>query len=336
MAIPKSRILRLIVIFIIITLVGTLGYMLIERWAWSDSLYMTAITLSTVGFGEVQPLTAAGRNFTIILIFAGVGLIVYFFSSMAEYLVSLNMEDEWRKRRAKSMIKKMEDHVVVCGYGQVGSSAAKTLMDSGREVVVIDSNPERVRSAHDAEMVSLEGDATRDEVLLVAGIERAESIIVSTGDDSLNLFIVLSSRSINRDLYIIARANRSANSEKLQRAGANRIVSPYEIGGRHMANIAIRPHVTDFLDVVTLSGGEEIWVEEQTLSPTCPLVGQGLVQSDIRRKTGVTLIAIYRPAIGMNIIPDYDTILDAGDKLIVMGTREQLAALEELTLPTEV
>jgi voltage-gated potassium channel len=234
------------------------------------------------------------------------------------------------------MIEKMRDHVIVCGYGQVGSSAAEALKSSGKEVVVIDSNADRVTLAQDADLLALEGDATRDEFLQAAGIERAESIIVSTGDDSLNLFIVLSARSINPDLYIISRANHSENSEKLQRAGANRIVSPYEIGGRHMANIVIRPHVTDFLDVVTLSSGVEIWVEEQTLSPTCPLVGQGLVQSDIRRKTGVTLIAIYRPASAANIVPDYDTILDAGDKLIVMGTREQLSALEELTMPSEV
>ena len=332
MPVPKNRILRLVVIFIVVIFIGTVGYVLLEDSSWSDALYMTAITLSTVGFGEVWPLSPIGRKFTIVLIFAGVGLIVYFFSSMAEYLVSLNMEVEWRRRRAKSMIQKMHDHVIICGYGQVGSSAAKTLKSSEHEVVVIDNDPERVMKAHDADLVSLEGDATRDEVLLMAGIERAESIIVCTGDDSLNLFIVLSARSLNADFYIIARANRTVNAEKLQRAGANRIVSPYEIGGRHMANIVIRPHVTDFLDVVTLSGGVEIWVEEQTLSPTCPLVGQDLVESDLRRRTGVTLIAIYRPSEGVNIVPDYETTLAGGDKLIVMGTREQLTALEELTL----
>lgn len=332
---PRSRILRLILISIIVVFTGSFGYVLIEKWSWADSLYMTAITLSTVGFGEVQSLSPTGRVFTVFLIFVGVGLIVYSLSTMAEYLVSLNMEHEWDKRRSRNMVKKMEDHVIVCGIGQVGGSAASTLLESGQQVVLLDINPDRVNAAHEADMVAIEGDATQDEVLQMAGIGRAKSIIVSTGDDSLNLFIVLSARSLNPDLYIIARANLSANSEKLQRAGANRIVSPHEIGGQHMANIVIRPHVTDFFDVVTLSGGEEIWVEEQELGPDCPLIGQSAVQSDIRRRTGVTLVAIYRPESRTNIVPDAATRFLPGDKLIVLGTRDQLASLEELTQPPD-
>ena len=327
----RSRILRLVILFLSMIAVGTIGYVLIERWSVSDSLYMTAITLSTVGFGEVRSLTPAGRIFTILLIFAGVGMIIYFLSSMAEYLVSFNMEHEWRKRRSSNMVNKMKDHVIICGYGQVGSSAAAALQESGRQIAVIDSNPDRVSAAHESEMIAIEGDATQDETLRIAGVERAGSIIVTTGDDSLNLFIVLSAHTLNPDLYIIARANQAVNGEKLRRAGANRIVSPYEIGGRHMANIVIRPHVTDFFDVVTLSGGEEIWVEEQLLGPSCPLVGRSVVESDIRRQTGVTLIAIYRPQSGTNIVPDSSTRLAEGDKLIVLGTRDQLASLEKLT-----
>ena len=330
MLIPRSRILRLILISIVVVLIGTSGYFLIERWSWADSLYMTAITLSTVGFGEIRPLSPAGRIFTILLIFAGVGLIIYFLSSMAEYLVTFNMEYEWRKRRSSNMVKKMKDHVIICGYGQVGSSAALTLKESGRQVVVIDHKSDGVSAAQDEDLLAIEGDATQDDVLKEAGIERAGSIIVSTGDDSLNLFIVLSARSLNPDLYIIARANQAANSEKLRRAGANRIVSPYHIGGQHMANIVIRPHVTDFFDVVTLSGGEEIWVEEQTLAPGCSLIGQSVVESDLRRRTGVTLVAIYRPESGNNIVPDSNTRYMEGDKLIVLGTRDQLASLEKL------
>jgi voltage-gated potassium channel len=330
MLIPRSRILRLIFISIVVVLIGTAGYFLIEKWSWADSLYMTAITLSTVGFGEIRPLSPAGRLFTILLIFAGVGLIVYFLSTMAEYLVTLNMEYEWHKRRSINMVKKMRDHVIICGYGQVGGSAASTLQESGRQVVVIDQNQERVKAAQENDLAAIEGDAAQDDVLRAAGIEQAGSIIVSTGDDSLNLFIVLSSRSLNPNLYIIARANQVVNSDKLRRAGANRIVSPYQIGGQHMANIVIRPHVTDFFDVVTLSGGEEIWVEEQTLAPNCSLIGQSVVESDLRRRTGVTLVAIYRPESGSNIVPDANTRFVAGDKMIVLGTREQLASLEKL------
>ncbi len=330
---PRNRLLRLVFLFIITIAVGTVGYMVIERWTWSDSFYMTAITLSTVGFGEVRALSPAGRIFTVLLIFAGVGLIIYFLSSMAEYLVSLNMEHEWHKRRSSSMIKKMSNHTIVCGYGQVGSSAVATLQESGRQIVVIDNDPQCLAAAYEADLAVVEGDATQDATLMQAGIDRAGTTIVSTGDDSLNLFIVLSARSLNPELHIIARATVSANAEKLRRAGANRVVSPYEIGGQHMANIVIRPHVTDFFDVVTLPGGEEIWVEEQTLAPNCSLVGRSVVDSDIRRQTGVTLVAIYRPDAGINIVPDSNTTLDAGDKMIVLGTREQLASLEKLTIP---
>lgn len=328
---PRNRLLRLILLFIIIIAVGTVGYMMIERWSWGDALYMTTITLSTVGFGEVYSLSPAGRTFTILLIFAGVGMIIYFLSSMAEYLVSFNMEHEWRKRRSSNMVKKMSNHTIVCGYGQVGSSAAETLQQGDRQIVIIDNDPRRVTAAYEAELMVVEGDATQDATLNMAGIDRAGTIIVTTGDDSLNLFIVLSARSLNPELHIIARANMSANGEKLRRAGADRVVSPYQIGGQHMANIVIRPHVTDFFDVVTLAGGEEIWVEEQTLGASCALVGRGVVDSDIRRQTGVTLVAIYRPDPGINIVPDSKTMLAAGDKLIVLGTRSQLASLEKLT-----
>ncbi len=328
---PRNRLLRLLLLFIITIALGTAGYALIERWPLGDALYMTAITLSTVGFGEVRSLSPAGRAFTILIIFAGVGLIIYFFSSMAEYLVSFNMENEWHKRRSRNRVKKMKDHVIICGYGQVGSSAAATLQENGREIVVIDADAKRVTAAHDLELVAIHGDATQDETLLLAGVDRARSIIVSIGDDSLNLFVVLSARAINPDLYIISRANDSVNNEKLRRAGANRVVSPYEIGGQHMANIVIRPHVTDFFDVVTLPGGEEIWVEEQTIESTSSLVGKSVVESDVRRQTGVTLVAIYRPESAMNIIPDSNTKLAVGDKLIVLGTRDQLSKLELLT-----
>jgi voltage-gated potassium channel len=332
---PRRKVIRLVLLFVAVVVIGTGGYVLIEGWSWNDAIYMAAITLSTVGFGEVRPLSSGGRIFTTLLIFAGVGLIIYFFSNMAEYLVSLNMEHEWHKRRSRNMARKMNNHVIICGFGQVGSSAAKALVESGHQIVVVDSNPESIAAAHQLDLAAIEGDATEDKILLLAGVERAESIIVSTGDDSLNLFVVLSARSINPSLSIIARANLSANAEKLRRAGANRVVSPYEIGGQHMANIVIRPHVTDFFDFVTLPGGEEIWLEEQTLGENCPLVGHSVIESDIRRKTGVTLIAIYRPENQTNFLPDPGFKLASRDKLIVLGTREQLAMLEEYTQPPD-
>ncbi|NCF68866.1 MAG: potassium channel protein, partial [Chloroflexi bacterium] len=204
--------------------------MLIEGWNISDALYMTAITLSTVGFGEVEELSSTGRIFTVLLIFLGVGVIVYSFSFMAEYVVSINMVDEIRKRRVKNMPKKFKDHVIICGYGRVGRSTARALQDSQRQIVIIDSDPARIVQALEAGFVALEGDASQDELLHESGLAQAWGIIVTTGQDSLNLFIVLSARTINPELFIIARANQANNEVKLQRAGANRVVSPYQIG----------------------------------------------------------------------------------------------------------
>ena len=329
----RTRYLTLILLVAAIMALGTIGYMLIEGWGFNDAAYMTAITLSTVGFGEVRELTPAGRWFTIVLILLGVGLIVYIFSSLAESLFAISMEQELRKRRSRNMVKKVKDHVIICGFGQVGRSAASALLGSGQRVLAIDTDPVQVAAALDQGLLALQGDATLDDTLLEAGLERASGLVVCSGDDATNLFIVLSARALNPEVSIISRANQVINQDKLRRAGANRVVSPYEIGGRHMANIVIRPHVTDFFDVVTLRGGEEIWVEEQVIEPGSPLAGKTAVEADIRRRTGVTLIALYRHDTGLNVVPDADTFLQGGDQLIVLGTRPQLAALEKLTAP---
>lgn len=330
-----DRLFRLIILVLGALIVGTIGYMLIEGWSFSDALYMASITLSTVGFGEVNELSRAGRMFTILLIFLGVGAIIYSFSFIAEYIVSINMVDEYRKRRSFNMIKKLVDHVIICGYGRVGKSAAISLRESQRQVVVVDSDPAAVQQALEDGFIALEGDASQDETLLEAGVPKAWGIVITTGEDSLNLFIVLSAKSINSALFVVARANQSTSDIKLRRAGADRVVSPHQIGGQHMANIIIRPHVTDFFDVVTLKGGEELWIEELTVSTGCALDGQSVGQADIRRKTGVTLVALNRQEFKANIVPDADTELKAGDQLIVLGTKSQLSALEELIISPE-
>jgi len=231
------------------------------------------------------------------------------------------------------MIKKLKDQVIICGYGRVGRSTIETLRESRRQIVVIDSDPERVVQAQEEGLIALEGDASQDEVLHDAGLAQAQSIIITTGEDSLNLFIVLSARTINPDLLIVARANNAINEVKLRRAGADRVVSPYQIGGQHMANIVVRPQVTDFFDVVTLKGGEELWIEDVVISERSPLAGNSVGEADIRRRTGVTLVALYRQHEGGNTVPNAETRLEAGDQLLVLGTRDQLAALEKMTSP---
>ncbi|MCP5095265.1 MAG: potassium channel protein, partial [Chloroflexi bacterium] len=207
-------------------------------------------------------------------------------------------------------IDKLHNHVIVCGYGRVGQSAVASLKNGRKAIVIIDKDPERVEHALAEGVAVVEGDSTNDDILIQAGIERAWGIMVCTGDDSLNLFVVLSARALNANLYIVARTIDAENERKMRRAGANRVVSPYQIGGQHMANIMTRPHVTDFFDVVTLDGGIELWVEELRIEPDSQIVGKTVGESDIRRRTGVSLIALLRHAGGAAVSPDANTLLD--------------------------
>ena len=275
--------------------------------------------------GGARPLTIGGRMFTVALLVAGVAFIAY----GLEYLLTANLGDTWRERRMMRTIENLENHVILCGYGRVGQSAITSLKNSKRQVVVLEKDVEKTAVLEENNLLYLIGDATKDELLQQAGIDRAWGLLICTGDDSRNLFIVLSARALNSDLYIVTRSVDAENERKMRRAGANRVVSPYQIGGQHMANIVIRPHVTDFFDVVTLDGGIELWVEELVISETSPLIGKAVGQANIRQETGVSIIAMWRE--GRSTIPDAHTILQANDELIVIGTRDQLAKMEKLT-----
>jgi len=328
----RRRVVPVLLLPFVLLGVATAGYMIIEGWSLIDSLYMAAITMTTVGFGEVQPLSSNGRLFTIMIIMSGVGVVAYGFSTLLEYVLTADLAQTFRRRRMSRELKKMHGHVIVCGYGRVGQSAVDGLKNSNRAIVVVDKEAEKSISGERAGVAFfIEGDASNDEILIQAGIERAWGMIICTGEDSLNLFIVLSARSLNPDLYIVTRSINAENERKMRRACANRVVSPYQIGGKHMANIVIRPHVTDFFDVVTLDGGIELWVEELIILPESQLVGQTVGEANIRQRTGVTLVALLRDGGGKSIMPDANTRLAVGDQLIVLGIREQLAALERLT-----
>jgi voltage-gated potassium channel len=227
------------------------------------------------------------------------------------------------------MIRNLQDHVIVCGYGRVGRSALNMLRESSDSVVVIDQDEALVSEVREQSIAAVWGDATRDDTLREAGIERAGGLIASAGNDADNLFIVLSARTLNPKLHIVARTVNPENEAKMQRAGADRVVSPYQIGGRQMANILSRPNVTEFLDFVTLDSGLELWLEELRIGPDSPLAGQTVVEANLRRKTGATLVALLRSSSGATLTPDESTRLEAGDELIVLGTRDQLARLED-------
>jgi voltage-gated potassium channel len=314
-------------------IVGTAGYRLIEGWSWLDAFYMTVIGLSTVGFGEVRPLTQAGRLFTSALLIANIFVIAY----GVEAIISARVGGQiFRRRQMMRQVKRMENHVIVCGYGRVGESSVSSLVGSKRDIVVIEKEPEIVAVLESDGCLVVQGDATQDEVLQRAGVERAWGLIVCTGEDSVNLFIVLSARALNKSLFIVARSINEENERKMRLAGADRVVSPYQIGGRHMANIAIRPHVTDFFDVVTLDDGVELWVEELAIHENSSLIGKTVGEVDIRRQTGVTIIAIYDHMDGRATLPRARTILNAGNQMVVLGTRQQLAQLQALAEGSEI
>ncbi len=308
---------------------GTLGYWLLEGWSFFDALYMTVITIGSVGYGEVQALSPIGRTFTIVFIIVGVGTVATSFTLLVETILSAELRGEMRATRMQKSLDKLNGHIIICGYGRVGRNAAQVLKrDNSRKVVIIDSNHEIVEQLHHDEELVLHGDATDDDILLQAGIQRAWGLIVASGDDSINLFIVVSARALNSKMTIVARSTRGRNVQKMINAGANRVVSPYDIGGKRMANSLMRPHLTEFIDGLTLGGGVEMWLEELEVAPGSGLTGQTVAQLDLRRRTGVTLLAILRD---QNVYtPDASTHLQVGDDLILIGTRQQLDKLETL------
>lgn len=313
-------------------LLGVVGYVLIEGWTVTESLYMTAITLTTVGFGEVRPLSDSGRLFTVFLMVVGIGTVAYGFSILGQYVLSVSLNQFAKERRMKREILGIKDHFVVCGYGRVGRNAAYELRTHGEKIVVIDQNVELLerRKEADPDLLYIAGDSTRDETLIQAGIDHAAGLLVCTGNDSDNLFVVLSARALREDLLIIVRASREQNETKMIRAGADRVISPYQIGGQQMANIAIRPELVDMLDVVTTSEGIDLFLQDLILKVDSPLVGKSLRENEIRHKTGVTVVLIGHTGEAPVTSPTADTILQAGDHLVVVGTGDEVAALKEL------
>jgi voltage-gated potassium channel len=328
---PSNRLLIALIAILVLIVVGVLGYMVIERYTLMDALYMTVITLTTVGYGEVQPLTDAGRVFTMLLLILGVGTLAYGISNLVEYVMTGSVSGRLARRRMNNRIEGLTNHVIICGYGRVGRSAALSLQQNDRPALVIEKDELNASLAREEGSLVLVGDASRDDILREGGVERAAGMLVCAGDDTLNLFVVLSARALNPQLHIVARSIDPENESKMRLAGADRVVSPYRIGGRHMANIMIRPHVTDFFDVVTLENGQELWVEELLIREGSRLAGRTLGETDMRRKTGATVVALNRRATDSAIMPDASTLLEMGDEMIVMGTREQLSLLETWT-----
>lgn len=325
----QRRLRRGLVILASIVAAGTVGYTLIEGWSLTDAIYMTMITISTVGYGEVHPLSTIGRIFSIFLIVGGVSGALFVLSALVEYAMEGRFGITRRRRQMKAKIAKLKDHFILCGYGRVGEDIARTFSEEGVPFVVIDSRPDNIALAEEESYLYLPGDATSDKVLLEAGIERARGLIAAVGSDVDNTYITLSARELHPDLLIVARASSKETETKLKRAGADRVVSPSSIGARRMANIALRPAVVDFIDTVAYKRrAEKLQMENIEADATSPLVGQTLEAA--RQHSKAIILAIARQNGKILVTPANNEVIEAGDRLIILGTREQLAALESL------
>ena len=308
---------------------GTIGYMIIEGWNFIDSLFMTVITLTTVGYSEIHEMDKAGRIFSIVLILSGVGAMFYALSVGAKILLEGEIREILGRKRLNKKIESLKNHYIVCGFGRMGSIICNELMQSKAPFVVIESSSELLATL-DADILSLQGDATQDSILEQAGIEKAKGLISVLSSDANNLYVVLSARGLNPNLRIVARASEEGAEQKLIRAGADSVVSPYYIGGLRIAHTLIKPAVVDFIEFATRSENLELQMEEVKVKDDSHIIDHSLDQSGIRRDMGVIIVAIKRESGKMEFNPTSKCVIRQGDTLVVMGETKQLQQLEKL------
>jgi voltage-gated potassium channel len=327
-----SRIYIPFVLIVIIICIGIVGFMIIESFNFLDAFYMTIITVATVGFQEVHPLSEEGRVFTAFLIITSFGTFAYAVTSISQYVIDGEFNQYFKNYKVNAAIEKLENHVIICGFGRNGKQAAHVLKKHNKRFVVIEQKKDIVGAInHQYADLVIEGDATLDEVLLKAGILKAKALITTLPIDADNLFIVLSARTLNSKLTIISRASEDNTDKKLKIAGANNVIMPDKLGGAHMASLVMKPDVMEFVDFITGQGGDNIRLEEITFD-NLPEAFQNKTIRDleVRNKSGANIIG-FKTGKGEYIInPSADTIIIPDAKLFVLGTTDQIAKLKEL------
>ena len=318
--------------FIYMTLVfigGIIGYMWLEGWNFLNSFYMVVITLSTVGFMEVLPLSDDGRIFTSVLILGGVGGFAYLIGAFSQLLVEGRLQAILGRRRMQKTIGKFKNHIIVCGYGRIGAIVTKEIMDEGLDIVVIDNNPELILQMESAGIACIEGDATCDDILKHAGLANAKTLIAALSDEAANVYVTLIARQSNINVNIIARGNDTASISRLEFAGADRVVLPHTIGGIRMAQSVLRPTVTNFLDIA-MRGKIDLQMEELFVTDSSELVGQDLIESKIRPRFNLIIIAIRKGSGEMVFNPGPKELIEAGDTLLTVGKISDLSAISNI------
>ena len=324
----RSKIYTAIMMLVFLLCIGVFGYRFISGFDWLDALYMTVITITTVGFAEVNPLDMQSKIFTIFLILASVVIVGYAISIITEYILSRNNYEDIKQRKMQKKIDAMSNHIIICGYGRNGKQAAKKLLDYGKPYVVIERNKDIIEKFQEDDIPFIFGNANEDEILFEAGIERASTLISALPSDADNLFVVLSARQINKEMCIISRASQETSYNKLKLAGANNVILPDRIGGDHMASLVVIPDLVEFIDNLGIVGERNINIEEVKVEQLYNAKEEKTIRDlDLRKKTGCTVIG-FKNVNGEYVVnPEADTKLVSGSKIIVLGRPEQIQKL---------
>lgn len=327
---PFRRLLPAMTFLAVIVVVGIPGYMVIEKWTVLDSVYMIVITLFTVGFEEVHPLSPAGRILTIFIIVGGVGSAIYAAGQTVEIIVAGEMTGYRKRKRMDKKIREMKEHYIICGFGRVGHQVAQVFEGWQVPFVVIDPKKESLDELEAKGVPILIGDATEDTVLTAAGIDCAKGLIACSDSDVANVYITLSARQLNASLSIVARAGLKETEKKLTMAGANRVISPYFLSGVRMAAMATRPVAIDFLDLVTHGGLVDFSLFQITIPAGSALEGKSIAEADIRATSGALVLAIRKSDGSFDLHPKETSSIDSDDVLVVLATQEQFDLLQKM------
>ena len=328
--VKRWRFLWIAIAIFAIIVIGTIGYLTIEHWSFIDAIYQTIITLSTVGFQEVHQLSTAGRIFTMFLILGGTGTMLYAVTAIVQYLLEGNLANILGRRRMKVEISRLKGHTILCGYGKVGKEVARVFENEKSPFVVIESDEKACARATSDGFLCLNMNAANDEALKEAGIMTAKSLVAALGSDADNLYVTLSAKSLRPDIFVVARVDNEESEAKLKRAGADRTMSPYGIGGRRLAMMTLKPLVVDFVDTTMDRQGHEFSLEDVKIMQGSSMDGISVKES-IKRINGGHVLAVKKKSGHLITNPSPETILESGDELVLMGTRDQLKGIEDFT-----
>ncbi len=319
-----------LLVLVVVVLFGTLGFRLLEGWRWLDALYMSVITLATVGFTEVHPLSDTGRLFTIALIVVGLGSVTYLVSTIGRVMFEEMLGAEFWRRRVRNQIEKLQGHVILCGCGRVGRLVQREFEATNTSYVIVERDEKAVRELEASGALVLQGDATSEATLTEAGIQRARGLVTALPDDAANLYVVITARDMNARMPIVARAETDGAERRLSRAGATRVISPNSIGGRAMAQALLQPEVLDFLTLATARQDLTLQIEQVVVDVSSRLAGEVTRIAQMRERHRVFVVAMRKSNAAQFDLPTSDLLVESGDTLIVVGQREDCVAISLL------